>query len=107
MKSLSELLIQRGLSETGQSGLFHAWPLLDQIRSEGCVVVVKLDGLRSQNCYTLVISDGPLREDFFRKDGDDLDELIKEAVNFYDSLIWRGQAPPTPDPQRSSAPPRG
>jgi hypothetical protein len=105
MKSLSELLIQSGLSQTGQSGLSQGWPLLNQIQTEGSVVVVKLDGLRTQNCYTLVISDGRLGEDYFRKDGDDLGELITAGVNFYDNLIWRGQAPPTPDSPPST--PRG
>lgn len=105
MKTLSELLKQRGMIPSGHSVVSNAWPLLDQIRTEGSVVVVKLDGQRTKSRYTVVISDGLLGEDYFRKDGDDLDELVSEGVNFYDSLIWRGQAPPTPDSPPS--PPRG
>jgi hypothetical protein len=97
MKSLSELLIQRGLSQTEQSGLSQGWPLLNQIRAEGSVVLVKLDGQRTQNCYTLAISDGRLGEEYFRKDGDDLGELITAGINFYDSLIWKDQASDIPD----------
>jgi hypothetical protein len=97
MKSLSELLIQRGLSQTEQSGLSQGWPLLNQIRAEGSVVLVKLDGQRTQNCYTLTISDGRLGEEYFRKDGDDLGELITAGINFYDSLIWKDQASDIPD----------
>ena len=88
MKSISELLDQLGLSNLPSDGIGNGWPLLDRIQSEGCVVVVKLDGEREGNRYTLAITGGLLGEDFFRKDSDDLVVLIQDAVNFYDRLVW-------------------
>ena len=88
MKSISELLDQLGLSNLPSDGIGNGWPLLDRIQSEGSVVVVKLDGERHENRYTLVITGGLLGENYFRKDSDDLGDLIRDAVNFYDSLIW-------------------
>ncbi|MDB6133245.1 MAG: hypothetical protein JWM59_1488 [Verrucomicrobiales bacterium] len=73
---------------------------MDQIRTEGCIVLVKLDGERTKDCWTVVIEGGPLGKCFFHKDGDDPEAMIREGVNFYDSLIWSaggGQKPAAPE----------
>lgn len=88
MKAIPELLDQLGLSSLPSDGIADGWPLLKRIQSEGSVVLVKLDGERETDCYTLVITGGLLGDDYFRKDSDDLVELIQEAVNFYTGLIW-------------------
>lgn len=88
MKSVPDLLLQLGLNHSQHSHAPNGWLLLNKISNEGSVVIVKLDGQRSQNCYTLLISDGLLGGEYFRKDGDDLDEMINEGANFYDRLIW-------------------
>ncbi|MCW1887378.1 hypothetical protein OKA04_21755 [Luteolibacter flavescens] len=92
MKSVSEILSQLGLGHDRQSEDAIGWQLLDQMRAEGSVVLVKLDGERTLDPYTLVISGGPLGENYFRKDGSSINELIAEGANFYDGLIWRGEA---------------
>ncbi|RYD36094.1 MAG: hypothetical protein EOP86_06880 [Verrucomicrobiaceae bacterium] len=97
MKSLSELMVQLALSPAGQPVSPNGWRLLQQIRTEGSVVIVKFDGERTWNCCTVMILGGPLGEHSFRKDGDDLEELIEEGINFYDGLVWRGQTLATPD----------
>jgi len=62
---------------------------LEAIAREGATVIVKIDGARSRhdpNIYTLMINGGGLgKEDYFRKDGKEVDKLIKEAISFYNS----------------------
>jgi len=63
-------------------------PKLEAIAKQGATVVVKLDGPRARNdanLYTVMINGGNLgKEDYFRKDGNDLDRLIRDAISFYD-----------------------
>lgn len=56
---------------------------LDVIGSEGASALIKIDGARTDSRYTIVLSGGPLGEFFFRKDGGDIKELLREAIEFY------------------------
>lgn len=57
---------------------------LDSIGRTGSSVVVKIDGGRlGADVYTVVLSGGLLGEEFFRKDGSQLDELLREAITFF------------------------
>lgn len=69
-------------------GLDALWPLLEAIRNDGGVVVIKLDGERSpqfgdNGVYTVVLSSGSLFDDFFRRDSDDLRQTLLESIAYY------------------------
>jgi hypothetical protein len=57
---------------------------LDAAGRSGANIVVKIDGDRSTaSIYTVVVA-GPLfGESFFRKDGEDLWQLLHEAIDYY------------------------
>ncbi|GAA0706500.1 hypothetical protein ISN75_09985 [Dyella marensis] len=57
---------------------------LDAAGQNGANIVVKIDGDRSKaSIYTVVVA-GPLfGESFFRKDGEDLWQLLHEAIDYY------------------------
>lgn len=58
--------------------------ILDGAGRDGANVVVKIDGGRPEgSVYTVVISGPIFGESFFRKDGDDLLELLREAIDYY------------------------
>jgi hypothetical protein len=63
---------------------------LESIARSGAIAVLKIDGLRilaeNPNVYTIILSGGELDpEEFFRMDGENIEELIEMAVNFYSS----------------------
>lgn len=61
---------------------------LETMSDEGANVVVKFDGLRPQARYTVVLSAPPLGDAFFRRDGDDVLDLLEGAVAFYQNEVW-------------------
>ena len=57
---------------------------LDAIGRDGGSALVKVDGQRSDGqVYTVLISGGRLGEGFFRRDGADLQVLLRDALVFY------------------------
>lgn len=57
---------------------------IDAIARDGGSAVVKVDGGRNDGrVYTVVVSGGRLGDEFFRKDGSDLQVLLREAVAFW------------------------
>ncbi|MBB2488166.1 hypothetical protein H5407_23305 [Mitsuaria sp. WAJ17] len=56
---------------------------LDCISRDGASVVVKMDGERDADMYTVVVSGGALGEDFFRRNGANVSELLEAAISFY------------------------
>lgn len=64
------------------------WALLEKIGQEGGIVFMKIDGERPSNRYTVGLSGGKMGDEFFRKDGDNLDQLLTELVAFYDLRVW-------------------
>ena len=72
----------------GASDLLAA---LDAIGRLGVNVILKIDGERAgPEVYTVVVSGGRLRDEFFRRDGSDLQLLLSEAVSFF--LTHAGEA---------------
>jgi len=66
-----------------------AWPLLDKIRAEGAVILLKLDGLRERDFYTVVVSDGGLKsDDVLRTDKGSIEEAIAFAIGSYALRAW-------------------
>jgi hypothetical protein len=71
---------------------FERLSTLETISQSGAVCVIKIDGERlvqgSRNIYTVIISGGRLGEDdFFRLDGDNLDQLISKGVVYYEERL--------------------
>lgn len=66
--------------------------LLEQMRREGAVVVIKLDGQRSSQSdaepYTVIISGGGLGEGFTQSNGGAMEEALAVAVLDYAQLAW-------------------
>jgi hypothetical protein len=61
----------------------------EAIGRDGATALIKVDGQRSdESIFTVVVSGGPLGDVFFRKDGADLEALLREAVMFYRAHVW-------------------
>ncbi|AZS51505.1 hypothetical protein DM558_12320 [Entomomonas moraniae] len=61
---------------------------LDRIAKNGYVIVIKLDGERDKSFfYTAILSRSSDNEFFFRKDGPELEVLIKELIDFYNKKV--------------------
>ncbi|MGH8039889.1 MAG: hypothetical protein ACRES5_21155 [Pseudomonas sp.] len=50
---------------------------------EGAIVLAKIDGERMKERFTVMITHGRMEGGFFRKDGDNLLELLQEARSAY------------------------
>ncbi len=66
--------------------------LLEQMRREGAVVVIKLDGQRTTHSdmkpYTVVISGGGVGEGFTQRHGGSMEEALAGAVLDYAQEAW-------------------
>jgi hypothetical protein len=95
-QSLVEALLTRGhVNEEQISRWTDAAVLmaaLDAIGREGAAAVVKVDGGRLGAAYTVVLSGSRLGESFFRKDGNDILVLLRDAIEFYWSEVWSKQS---------------
>lgn len=57
---------------------------LEAIGRDGAHAILKIDGGRADSAlYTVVVSGGRLGEAFFRKDGMEVDVLLRDAIEFY------------------------
>jgi hypothetical protein len=62
---------------------------LDALGRLGGNALVKIDGGRHDvdgslpETYTVVLAGGRLRDEFFRRDGADLEQLLRDAIEFY------------------------
>jgi hypothetical protein len=66
------------------------WSELKKLGQSGAVVVIKIDGERAlagdENIYTVAVSGGAYdEEDYYHRDGAELDQLIDEALRQYPS----------------------
>lgn len=68
--------------------------VLDAIGRDGASAVVKIDGARLDGAvYSVVVSGEHLGEKYFRKDGDDLSTVLREAIDFYRTSVWSDAGP--------------
>lgn len=81
----SELSIEPGQE---WSSIESVWPILERMRSEGAVVVVKLDGERTQKPYTVLVSGEGLQGDWIRRDSDSLNTALSGVVIEYAERVW-------------------
>ena len=87
MKTLGEQLQDVGISQMVPNSawreLVPELQALETVARAGLSVVIKVDGVREDgSVFTVVISGGRLSDAFFRKDGPDLGELIRDALRF-------------------------
>lgn len=86
-----EIARARGLGEIGPEwDLASVWPLLEQVREDGAVLLLKLDGERSQNPYTVVLSGGrlPPENDVLRIDSSSMERAVAFALGNYGLHAW-------------------
>lgn len=62
-------------------------PILDRIRQEGAVFLLKWDGERSNNQYT-ALAKRPQDEEFFRLDGPTIEAVLSRVVLDYAHHYW-------------------
>ncbi len=73
------------------SGVDLFWPILERMRQEGAVVLLKLDGGRNDEengPYTAVVSGRPLKGAFFRTDAYSIEEALAYIIVEYARLQW-------------------
>jgi hypothetical protein len=72
--------------------LFSVLPLLEEIRADGAVVVVKLDGTpQASQPYVVIIASGPLHEDYVKSAAPDLEQALASAIVNYARRCWQVQ----------------
>lgn len=70
------------------SGVDAVLPLLERMRREGAVVLLKLDGERDVRPYTVVASRPDSEHDTFRLDTSTLDEGLAQVIAWYGVRFW-------------------
>ncbi|QPB83412.1 hypothetical protein CWC22_010620 [Pseudoalteromonas rubra] len=84
-----------GLPEISPSwqGIDAVLPLLDKIKGEGGIVIIKFDGERNSEDdngqYTLMISGTPLAGDFIRTDSETVEEGLATVITEYAEKVWQ------------------
>lgn len=68
------------------------WPLLERMRSDGAVVLVKLDGERhppdDNGQYTVLASGAPLQGDYIRTDAETVEAALSYVIVEYARRVW-------------------
>ena len=74
-------------------GCDPVWNIFEAMSAEGAIVLIKIDGLRTgpedNGRYTVLVSGGPLGEDFFRTDTNELEEGLAKAILHYSQRCWK------------------
>lgn len=87
------------INEAGRGPVSLRWhgvdgilPVLEQMRNEGAVILVKLDGERTSSRdngpYTVVVSGAPLGGDFIRTDAHSLESAFSVVLWRYAKRAW-------------------
>jgi hypothetical protein len=73
-------------------GIDPVLPMLDRMRKDGAVVVIKLDGERTgsddNGPYTVVVSGGALGSEFLRVDKQVLEDALSWVIVRYATRVW-------------------
>ena len=84
LEALANIGLDVGRAASSWNGSLRLLAALDAVGRDGANALVKIDGERSTgHPYTVVISGGRLGEHYFRKDGEELQSLLCEALSFY------------------------
>lgn len=70
------------------TGVDAVLPILERMKAEGAVVIIKLDGGRDRRQYTAVVSGRALGDDYFHIDAETLDEALCHVIMGYANLKW-------------------
>lgn len=89
---LATIAVHLGLSiPADQIGIGDAWPILEKMRSDGAVVVVKLDGERvgpdDTGPYTVLVSGAHLGG-VIRSDAFTIEAALTDVICQYASKAW-------------------
>lgn len=88
---LSQIAVSMGFDlPPDWRGCDPVWPLLERMRSEGAVVLIKIDGQRRTGAYTAVAT-GPGLESSVRADASVLEEALADLIVRYAQLHWRAE----------------
>ena len=96
-KIRDKLLLERIATELGvsfdstSSGLDQFLPIIEKIRLEGAVVLLKWDGERevgNNRPYTALVSGNVLQGDFFRTDAESMKEALTYIIANYARQKW-------------------
>ncbi len=86
-----EIARARGLEDIGPDwDLASVWPLLEQVREDGAVLLLKLDGQRSRNPCTAVLSGGrlPPENDVIHVDSSSMERAVAFVLGNYGLRAW-------------------
>lgn len=84
-----------GLPEISPSwqGIDPVLPLLNKIKDEGGIVIIKFDGERNtandNGQYTIMVSGSPLTGDFIRIDSETIEDGLAAVIAEYAEKIWQ------------------
>ncbi len=84
-----------GLPEISSSwqGIDAVMPILDKIKDEGGIVIIKIDGERvpdgDNGSYTVMVSGPPLNGDFIRTDCDVVEDGLTTIILAYAEKVWK------------------
>ena len=77
-------------------GIDYFLPLLQEIRRDSAVVIIKFDGEREENIYTLLISGKNLgKEESIRLDTSDIEGGLAYICVEYAKIAWGWKVPKT------------
>ena len=92
MQTFDEVAARFGLAlDQPWSGVDAVLPVLDAMRGEGAVVVIKMDGERGPDDggqFTVIVSGGPLAPSWVRSDGHILEDCLRKVIVGYASTVW-------------------
>jgi hypothetical protein len=91
-RHVSRIAVELDLAPVSEdwSGVDAVWPLLEKMRSEGAVVLVKLDGERAPSAgpYTAHVSLGGLGRNHFRTDARTVEDALVYVIANYAAEVW-------------------
>ena len=73
-------------------GIDYVVPILEKIKNEGGVIIIKFDGERNakedNGSYTIMMSDSKISDGFFRIDSTSLEDGLAEVIVMYADQVW-------------------
>ncbi|MBL8892024.1 MAG: hypothetical protein JNL67_18760 [Planctomycetaceae bacterium] len=93
MENLATLCQRLGFNlDSNWKGLDAVWPMVELIRGDGGVVVIKVDGQRTSEedngAYTVVISGGGLKGDYVSTERSSLEDCLEHCIREYVVRCW-------------------
>jgi hypothetical protein len=101
--SIQQIAKARGINIPDEGiGLSTVLILLEEIRSDGAIVVIKLDGTpQASQPYVVIVTSGPLHEDHVKSAAPDLEQALASAIVNYARRCWQVQPSTAEHPQRA------